>query len=747
MPGKCKFNPKWCKDTSIAKIQKWLREDPNSTANAICIACKATFNVEHSGIAAVRKHAGGAKHIALTNDNQTTLNYLQECPKTSTIISAIDAPSEIIPTSQNSIEIPAARLSSYMLSEGAMRAEIMWAIDRVMQHLSLRDGEEASSLFPLMFPDSEIASKFQMKKDKLAYIATYGIGPYFQNRLSREVALCPFFCVSFDESLNKVAQKGQMDLIVRYWDSIKDEVATRYLTSTFLGHARARDLLEAFKSSITDLGLRCDRIIQISMDGPNVNLAFLKDFESSLNIDNTSNSLIDIGTCSLHIVHGAYKYAHKKTNWQINIFLRVAYNLFKNFPCRRADYTYFSKSSVFPKKMCSIRWVENAEVIKRAIEVIPNLKQYVEGVKKAAPDSNNFTQVIKFIDDAFLLAKLQFMLTVTTELEPFLRFFQCNKPLLPFLYADLMSMLKNIMKRFIISKVIDSAKSGSVLIEIDLKEKTNYIPIHKIDIGFGARAQLSGKNERDVLIFKRDCRDFLVILCERLSIKSPLRKKFVKGISCLSPDVMLSEVLSQSRIKILLGEFVRCNQISAVHAENIQRDYNRFCSNENVRTSLKTFQKLKNRLDLTLMSNIKQFSADDTILKQFFERCLVLFHGNADVERGFSINSNCLVENLMEDSLIAQRSIISAVSAIGGVKNLVLDKALISSVRHASQKRKDALESKQKQQTKEDNSARDDAIRLKMLVEKKKRLLETAKEESHSLSIEIDQLKKKPRLN
>lgn len=104
--------------------------------------------------------------------------------------------------------------------------------------------------------------------------------------------------------------------------------------------------------------------------------------------------------------------------------------------------------------MCAIRWVENADVIDRALSSIPNLKLYIAGVEKAPPQSNNYTVVSDFLKDGFLAAKLSFMLTVSTELEPFLRFFQSNKPLLPFLYKKLLAMLTNILKRFIKKEVL-----------------------------------------------------------------------------------------------------------------------------------------------------------------------------------------------------------------------------------------------------------------------------------------------------
>lgn len=43
---------------------------------------------------------------------------------------------------------------------------------------------------------------------------------------------------------------------------------------------------------------------------------------------------------------------------------------------------------------------------------------------------------------------------------------------------------------------------------------------------------------------------------------------------------------------------------------------------------------------------------------------LTFSHGNANLERGFSINKECLVENLEEKSLVAQRSIYDAVAVV-----------------------------------------------------------------------------------
>nr|CAD7458076.1 unnamed protein product [Timema tahoe] len=80
----------------------------------------------------------------------------------------------------------------------------------------------------------------------------------------------------------------------------------------------------------------------------------------------------------------------------------------------------------------------------------------------------------------------------------------------------------------------------------------------------------------------------------------------------------------------------------------------------------------------------------------FTKNILVLFHSNAAVERSFSVNKECLVENLHEDILIAQRVTYDAVTAAGGLLNMTISKKMIHAVRNASGIRKEALEKKKK---------------------------------------------------
>ena len=77
---------------------------------------------------------------------------------------------------------------------------------------------------------------------------------------------------------------------------------------------------------------------------------------------------------------------------------------------------------------------------------------------------------------------------------------------------------------------------------------------------------------------------------------------------------------------------------------------------------------------------------------------LVLSHGQASVERGFSVNKKLEVENLKEQSLVGQRVICDYVSQCGGVTEVPITKELIKSVASARSRYQSHLEVQRQQQ-------------------------------------------------
>ena len=105
-----------------------------------------------------------------------------------------------------------------------------------------------------------------------------------------------------------------MDVALPYWNDENKKVEMRYWNSNFLGHAAHRDLLSHFLNSIKDIDK--SNIIQVSMDGPSVNMKFYTNLVETQE-ETQLPDLIDIGTCSLHVIHGALKIGIESTNLEM----------------------------------------------------------------------------------------------------------------------------------------------------------------------------------------------------------------------------------------------------------------------------------------------------------------------------------------------------------------------------------------------------------------------------------------------
>ena len=89
--------------------------------------------------------------------------------------------------------------------------------------------------------------------------------------------------------------------------------------------SKAEDILESFKTGLNPLKLK--NLIQVSMDGPNVNWKFFRLLKEEQN-----TNVLELGSCGLHVVHGAFYSGHKAAQWTISEFLRGIYWLFKDSP-------------------------------------------------------------------------------------------------------------------------------------------------------------------------------------------------------------------------------------------------------------------------------------------------------------------------------------------------------------------------------------------------------------------------------
>ncbi|PIK52261.1 hypothetical protein BSL78_10820 [Apostichopus japonicus] len=423
--GKCSFNKLWLENPKYAS---WLLSVTNDQHKAKCCVCMKYIDISSMGEAALSSHIKGKKHLQLLKGTQQQSTLILNFMKPTDQAATATAPT----TTARSLELVASTTSSttsmptnkstldtYVTREDTLTAEITWALKVIDCHYSYNSSIDTAKLFQKMFPDSQIAKQFSCGEKKCAYLTCFGLAPHFKEELIKLLKNEDNYVVLFDESMNAVTQSKQLDVHVRAWNTNKLLVESRYYNSVFMGHGTAADMMMHFRDAVE--GLEIPKIFQISMDGPNVNWRFYKDFCEEMSKDFDCQSL-NIGSCGLHILNNAFKAGGEASSWGIEQLFSSAHWLFHDTPARREDFQKITGNTKFPLKFCKHRWLENVPVAERIQEILPDIAKYVKSAKAqqvSCPKTKSFEVIVEAMKDPLLEAKLAFFTLVAKEVYPF----------------------------------------------------------------------------------------------------------------------------------------------------------------------------------------------------------------------------------------------------------------------------------------------------------------------------------------
>ena len=226
------------------------------------------------GSEALQIDAKSKKHCITREEWIEVQNFFK---KQNHAFSSPQAPEQVIDvalacsTRQASVKVQTT-ISEGMESCHVRKAEIIWAMTIAQKDFSNNSAKDISETFRAMFPDGQIASRFQCGADKINYLTNWGIDPFIKDLFALEVSKSPCVVVEFYESLSNTTQECQIDIFVRFCDNECQRVKTRYWDSRFLGHSAHQDLLLHFNDSIASINSA--KILQVSIDGPTVNHKF-----------------------------------------------------------------------------------------------------------------------------------------------------------------------------------------------------------------------------------------------------------------------------------------------------------------------------------------------------------------------------------------------------------------------------------------------------------------------------------------
>ncbi|KAK1903780.1 Acetyl-coenzyme A carboxylase carboxyl transferase subunit alpha [Dissostichus eleginoides] len=273
------------------------------------------------------------------------------------------------------------------------------------------------------------------------------------------------------------------------------------------------------------------------------------------------------------------------------------------------------------------------------------------------------------VQDDLFEAKLNFFLMVAREVTPFLKLYETDKPMLPFMSEDLSNILRSLMEKFIKPSVMKNATTTVKLLQVDLTDPVNHMDVTKLRVGFVTERGLEEH-------MKKNSGSTQISPCKKL-VCSGSKGKVLK----------IKEVSTRKCTTVLCCLLVETGRIEEKCCDEIIREFGHFYDHSlmSASDSFRDFNPQSGRLDEFYQEHLSN-KAECRHLWEVVKFVLVLSHGQASVERGFSINKEVMVENLKEHSLIAQRVINDHVHSVGGLLNIAYTKELLLSAASARQK-------------------------------------------------------------
>ena len=173
--------------------------------------------------------------------------------------------------------------------------------------------------------------------------------------------------------------------------------------------------------------------------------------------------LFDIGSCSPHVVHGAFQAGIEAIKW--NLSFQAMWKILHDSCARRDVYKTANRTDSFPLPFCKTLWVEDKNVAARGIVVWPHMIEFIKYYQslsqlKKPKNNKSYDLLVQSHTDRFMFAKWQFFHDIANILSEFLTKFQ---------------------KFFILAEVMKAAATAYKLIKPDVFDKTSVYQYHQLN--------------------------------------------------------------------------------------------------------------------------------------------------------------------------------------------------------------------------------------------------------------------------
>lgn len=578
------------KDDNGALIGTWCTKS-STDDKAVCKLCNKEISVKQNGIKALKSHSKSNAHqrsIEATSGSSSLKDFFKFEKRPESI---------------------SARTAD---------AEIIWCLHVVENNYSFLSNNHVRETFSTMFND-KTAANMKLKEAKIAYLVKDAIFPYFKKELVHTLKSSTF-SVQIDEA-NKL--RNHLGIVVRYFtDDTSWDVKTQCFDIPALEKGDAEHIAQAITEAFRDFEVPLQNLVCAMSDSCNTMRG--KKSGVIVRLQAELPHLIDIGGCSLHHVHNSVRNSISEIDLiDLEQTLSDIFNFFR-YNSYDSDYKISASLADVEKhkfiRLVDTRWLQCLPVIERVLEQLDALKHFFESMVRQPNTScacERMHRIQKALENPLTECFLRFLATVLKPLGDFEKLFQKDGCIIHDLWQ---SMTRLLIKWLLMYKEEKN---------IDVKEPWKcanpefMLADHKIIIGERTSALLPILNSQQKNLFFVQVRKFYVKCTEQLVHYLPFENRMLRHLRFLDPKNMKSpnlEIWIMNIAKKMAHEFPQ-DQLSQLRCEVRSVGLQ---SKETDGEEVTCFWKR-----ITTEFNVP-------LLRKLVRRCLVVPHGNADVERLFS---------------------------------------------------------------------------------------------------------------
>lgn len=682
--GKTKFQDSWLEKTDDAGINVKLYMKKSSDAfYGFCVICNENVCTS-AGFAKIMQHAKTKKHVNnmfKINNSQSTITGVVTGAGSSNSCSPSGSTST--PYTEMTKKKATPQMVLFNSRDPTTEAELLWACDNVYSNYSLNSNVSKKQLFQRMWRDA-VPSDFSISPTKVAYLITEALGPHFLSLLLQDLQPENIYVVlQFDETNNNKG-RDELQVRLRFWPDNECRVVNRHLTTRFIDQKDAKTIFNHILGALSSSGISLKRVLTLAMDGPNVNKSIFKLFQTELT-SKGCKELIDIGSCLIHVVHNTFLHGLECLSIDVSDFIIKVYYFFDNRAKRWKEFEDQQRKLKLPKhkfiKHASTRWLTLKDAAERVLEQFPALlKYFLEHI--ALKDSitakrKAYIDIVEYLKNPLLQGTLHFAVFLSKiYTKNFTELMQREEPLIHILYQQLEKIIKLLMSNFLKSSAIQEVDFGNLVektrnaeqrkqaqqkLASILDKHENVLQDSDVQCGEKTKDAVSvSKLTKHKPKFYSDVKK-----CYKTSINYLFKKveaaKILKCFQCLIPENIknaesikyIKEIASQLPIEnvdidCLVGEWRLLQMSKKINftkekGERIDEYWNK----------------------IFVLKNEDYF--EFPIVKIIVKAALSLTHGNAEVERGFSISKRALSEeqaNMSEKMLNAKLHILDYLKSL-----------------------------------------------------------------------------------